>query len=85
MSEAVIVALISGIVTLIGTVLTVRASSRKTQNKVEVELAVVNTEIKELTREVREHNGFAQRMPVCEEQIRNLAQRVSVMEAKSHG
>ena len=58
MSEAIIMALISGAVTLIG----VLAANNKSQ-------AVTDTKIDELTREVREHNNFARRVPVLEEQM----------------
>ena len=60
MAESIIVALISGGLTLLG----VLASNNRRQ-------AVADTKIDELTREVREHNNFAKRMPVVEEQIRS--------------
>ena len=59
--EDIIVALITGGVTLIG----VLVANGKSQ-------AVTDTKIEELTREVREHNNFAKRMPVVEEQIKNI-------------
>lgn len=42
--------------------------------------AVTDTKLEELTREVREHNGFARRMPVVEEQIRVINHRISDLE-----
>ena len=66
MSESIIVALISGGLTLIGVLI---ANSR-TQ-------AVTDTKLEELTREVREHNGFAKRMPVVEEQIKVINHRIN--------
>lgn len=67
--EEIIVALITGGVTLIG----VMISNSKTQ-------AVMESKVEELTREVREHNHFAQRMPVVEEQINTINRRISDLE-----
>lgn len=69
MSEAIIVALISGGLTLIGVLI----ANTKTQ-------AVMDTKLEELTREVREHNGFARRMPVVEEQIKVINHRIDDLE-----
>ena len=65
----IIVALITGGITLVG----VMISNQKAQ-------AVTDTKLEELTREVREHNGFARRMPVVEEQIRVINHRLSDLE-----
>ena len=65
----IIVALITGGVTLAGVLL----SDQKAQ-------AVTETKIEELTREVREHNNFARRMPVVEEQIKVINHRISDLE-----
>ena len=82
MSEAIIVAIITGCVSLIGTIITVLATSRKTSTESRVNQAVVDTKLDELTREVRLHNNFAQRLPVVEEQIKNLDGRVDNIEKK---
>ena len=58
-------------VTLIGVLI----ANGKTQ-------AVTDTKLEELTREVREHNSFARRMPVVEEQIKDLSRRLSALERK---
>ena len=47
--------------------------------------AVTDTKLEELTREVREHNGFARRMPVVEEQIRVINHRISDLEKEQKG
>lgn len=65
MSAEIIVAVVTGICTVAATALTVLAANRKTQ-------AVTDVKIDELTREVREHNNFARRMPVLEEQIKSI-------------
>ena len=61
----IIVALITGGVTLVGVLI----SNQKAQ-------AVTETRLDELTREVREHNNFARRMPVVEEQIKVINHRI---------
>ena len=76
MPEAVLAAAVTGILSLIGTVIAVLAANNKTNNKLEVSLAVTDTKIEELTREVRLHNNFAQRMPVVEEQIKVINHRI---------
>ena len=80
MSEAVMVALITGGVSLLGTVITILATSSKTAQDMKINQAVTDTKIEELTREVRKHNGFAERMPVVEEQIKVLNHRVQDLE-----
>lgn len=67
--EAILVACISGAVTLVGVLI----ANGKTQ-------AVMETKVDELTREVREHNNFARRMPVVEEQIKVINHRIEDLE-----
>lgn len=76
----IIVAVISGGLALIGVIISNVASSRKTQAQIEVSQAVTDTKIEELTREVRKHNGFAERMPVVEEQVKVINHRLSDLE-----
>ena len=71
MSEAIIVAIITGAVTLLGVLI----SNGKAQ-------AVTDTKLEELTREVREHNNFARRMPVVEEKIQGIERRLGDLESK---
>lgn len=80
MSEAILVALITGGMSLIGVVLTGLATARKSENAIRISQAVTDTKIDELTREVREHNGFARRMPVVEEQIKVINHRLTDLE-----
>lgn len=82
MSDAIVVALISGGLTLAGTIVTVLATSRKQQESIKVQQAVTDTKIEDLTREVREHNNFAKRMPVVEEQIKVANHRIQDLENK---
>ena len=69
--DTIVVALISGAVTLLGVLI---ANSRSQ--------AVTETKLDGLTREVREHNNFARRMPVVEEQIKDLDRRLSALERR---
>lgn len=80
MSEAVLVALITGGLSLAGVVVTCLATSKKSENAMRISQAVLDTKIEELTREVRLHNGFAQRMPVVEEQIKVINHRLTDLE-----
>ena len=80
MSEAIIVALITGSLSLVGVVITCIATARKNETAMKISQAVTDTKIQELTREVRLHNGFAQRMPVVEEQIKVINHRLSDLE-----
>lgn len=84
MSEAIIVALITGGLSLAGVVITCLATARKTEKATAVAQAVTETKIEELTREVRLHNGFAQRMPVVEEQIKSINHRLDDLEHSKH-
>ncbi len=74
MTETIIAALITGAVTLTGVLI---ANGRAQ--------AITDTRLEELTREVREHNNFARRMPVVEEQIRVANHRIADLEKEVHG
>lgn len=74
MTEAIICAIVTGGLTLLGVIV----ANNKTQ-------AVMETKIAELTREVREHNNFARRMPVVEEQIKVINHRLQDLEQDMKG
>ncbi len=80
MSEAILVAVITGGLSLAGVVITCLATARKTEKATAVAQAVTETKIDELTREVRSHNNFARRMPVVEEQIKVINHRLADLE-----
>lgn len=80
MNEAIIAALITGSLSLAGVLLSNMLSARKNEAAIRTAQAVTGTRLEELTREVREHNHFARRMPVVEEQIKVLSHRVSDLE-----
>jgi esterase/lipase len=81
MTEAITVALITGGLSLAGVVITCIATSRKTEKAQAVAQAVTETKIDELTREVREHNGFAQRMPKLESDIEHIKEEIKELKA----
>lgn len=66
---AIVTALISGGITLIGVLI----ANSKSQ-------AVMETKVEALTREVREHNNFAKRMPVVEQQLKDITRRIGELE-----
>ena len=80
MSEAILVALITGGLSLAGVIFTNMSSNRKVEQSVKTAQAVTDTKLEELTREVRAHNNFAQRMPVVEEQIKVINHRINDLE-----
>ena len=70
MTETIIVALITGGLSLLGVIITSNKTNREVQAKLDKQQAVTDTKLEELTREVREHNNFARRVPVLEEKIK---------------
>ena len=84
MSEAILVALITGGLSLSGVVITCLATARRNESSMRISQAVTDTKIQELTREVRLHNGFAQRLPVVEEQIKVINHRITDLERSEH-
>ena len=83
MSEALIsagAAIAVGLLSLIGVIITNSRSNNKMQSSMKTAQAVTDEQIKELTREVRLHDNFAQRIPVLEEQVRVVNHRVADLE-----
>ena len=84
MSEAIIVAIITGGLSLIGVIIsnnrTAQSMDKSMDAKLDKQQAVTETKLEELTREVRAHNNFAQRVPVLEEQIKVANHRIENLE-----
>ena len=78
--EAIITALITGGLALVGTIISNKSTENKIQQQLVVNQAVYDTKLEELTREVREHNNFAKRMPVVENDIKHLQDEVQKLE-----
>ena len=79
---AIIGSVITGVLALVGVVITVLAGNDKTNKAIQTNQAVTDTKLEELTREVREHNNFARRVPVIEEQIKVIDHRIEDLERK---
>jgi hypothetical protein len=80
MSEAIIVALITGGLSLAGIIYSSNRTAQAMDSKLDKQQAVMETKLDDLTREVREHNNFAKRMPVVEEQIKVINHRIGDLE-----
>lgn len=82
--EGIIAAIITGVLSLIGVVISNLAANAKMSKELEKAQAVTDTKIEELTREVREHNNFAKRVPVLEEKAKVADHRISDLEHINH-
>ena len=81
--DAIIVALITGGLSPLGVVITNMMAARRTEQRMITAQAVTDARLEELTREVRAHNNFAQRVPVLEEQLRVANHRIADLENKT--
>lgn len=80
MDGSVLASLITELLSLAGVMLSNLLSDRRRENALRTAQAVTDTRLEELTREVRMHNNFAQRMPVVEEQIKAIHHRLEDLE-----
>ena len=80
MSEAIIVAIITGGLSLIGVMVSNNRTAQSMDAKLDTQQAVTETKLEDLTREVRTHNNFAQRIPVLEEQMKVANHRIADLE-----
>ncbi len=74
--------ILASVITLIGVFAKLKQANNEIVHRLETSQAVTDTKIEELTREVREHNGFARRMPVVEEKIKIANRRIEDIERK---
>ena len=79
--ENIIVALITGGLALVGVIISNVSSNRRVEASLEKSQAVTDTKIEELTREVREHNNFARRMPVVELEISTMHHEIQELKS----
>jgi hypothetical protein len=81
--ESIIVALISGALPLIGVIITNNKNNKDNMKAIEARLekqqALTDCKLEELTREVRKHNNFAERMPVVEQQIKGINEKINLL------
>ena len=81
----ILIAMITGGLSLVGVIVTNRSANDKMMQSMNVTQAVTDEKITELTREVRAHNHFAERMPVVEEQIKVINHRLEDLEGYHKG
>lgn len=74
MQNTIIVALITGVFTLVGVIISSIATVRKTESQIKTSQAVTETKLEALTTEVRAHNNFAVRIPTIEEHLKSIDQ-----------
>ena len=85
MTDAIIVALLTGVLSLIGVIIANNRTARDMDAKLDKQQAVTQTKLEELTREVRMHNNFAERIPVIEEKIKVANNRITNIEKNKVG
>lgn len=78
--ESIIVALITGGLSLLGVIYSNNRTAHDMDAKLDKQQAVTTTKLEELTREVREHNNFARRVPILEEQMKVANHRIADLE-----
>lgn len=81
MTEAIVVAIITGGLALVGTIYSSNKTAQNMNAKLDKQQAVTETKLEDLTQEVREHNNFAKKVPVMEEQIKVINHRIDDLEA----
>ncbi len=81
--ETIIAAAVTGGLALLGVIITSIVSNRKSETKMETLVAVTQTKVEELTREVRAHNSFATRIPVLEERVNAFGRRIAALEGRA--
>lgn len=81
MIETIVASLITGGLALIGVVITNLANARKTDAKLQIAQAVTQEKLEELTRKVREHNHFAQRVPTLEREVKDIKGHIGRLES----
>lgn len=80
MNEAIIAALIAAAASVISNIILSRKQAAEMDHKLEIRQAVTDTKLEELTREVRKHNNFAERMPVVEQEIKDITRAVDKLQ-----
>ena len=79
MSQAavsILVAVITGGLSLVGVILTIQQSSKKTEQAFQIAQAVMNEKIEQLRKSVDKHNNFAERLPILEQKVADLSELV---------
>ena len=82
MSNEIMVAIITGLFTFAGVVVTNIVSNKKVQYQLHEQQKITDVKLEQLTEEVKKHNNFAERVPVIEEQIKVINHRIDDLERK---
>lgn len=82
MSESIIVAIVTGGLSLLGVIISNLFSNSKVQQILAQNQAITDVKLENLTEEVKKHNNFAQRVPVLEEQVKVINHRLDDLERK---
>lgn len=86
MSDAIIVALITGAITLIGTIITVRASASRQTAEMDKKIAVVESQISDMKEDIKSHNGYAkmfsEAIPAIKQHMKDVDRRLEIIERK---
>lgn len=78
----IVASVITGLLALIGVIITNSSSNKEIEHKLETAQAVTETKLENLTSEVRKHNEFANRMPVLEKRVDVLEENVKELQRK---
>ena len=81
MNDAIWAALIAAGASVVSNIILSRKQAREMDHKLEIQQAVTSTKLEELTREVRKHNNFAERMPVVEQEIKDITKNMERLQS----
>lgn len=81
LNDVIIAALIAAAASVISNVVLSRKNAAEIDHKMEVRQAVTDTKIEELTREVRKHNNFAERVPAVEQEVKDIIKTVDKLQS----
>ena len=81
MNDVIIAALIAAAASVVSNIILSRNQAKELDHKMEIRQAVTDTKLEELTREVRKHNNFAERMPVVEQEIKDITKTVDKLQS----
>ena len=81
MNDAIWAALIAAGASVVSNIILSRKQAREMDHKLEIQQAVTSTKLEELTREVRKHNNFAERMPVVEQEIKDITKNMDRLQS----
>ena len=85
MDSSIWVSIISGVLTLVGVIITNNASNRQIEHKLEVSQAITDTKLENLTQEVRRHTDFAIKIPVIEQRLGNCETDIKELKEVKNG